>query len=51
VSLTILIISFTSQITNIDKSLLMSPEPDDLKILIAMYRTMDIEELKGNIDN
>ena len=29
----------------------MSPEPDDLQILISKYRTMDIEELKSNIDN
>ena len=29
----------------------MSPEPDDLQILISKYRTMDIEELKSTIDN
>ena len=29
----------------------MSPEPDDLQILISKYRTMDIEELEANIDN
>tara|TARA_Y100001968_G_C18854324_1_gene479554 strand:- start:26 stop:307 length:282 start_codon:yes stop_codon:yes gene_type:complete len=29
----------------------MRPEPDDLKILISQYRTMDIEELKINIVN
>ena len=29
----------------------MSPEPDDLQILISKYRIMDIEELKSNIDN
>ena len=29
----------------------MSPEPDDLQILISKYRAMDIEELKSNIDN
>ena len=29
----------------------MRPEPDDLQILISKYRTMDIEELKSNIDN
>ena len=29
----------------------MRPEPDDLKMLISQYRTMDIEELKENIDN
>ena len=29
----------------------MSPEPDDLQILISKYKTMDIEELKSNIDN
>ena len=29
----------------------MRPEPDDLQILIRKYRTMDIEELKANIDN
>ena len=34
-----------------NKSLLMSPEPDDLQILISKYRAMDIEELKSNIDN
>ena len=34
-----------------DKSLFMRPEPDDLQMLINKYRTMDIEELKENIDN
>jgi len=29
----------------------MRPEPDDIQILISKYRTMDIEELKSNIDN
>ena len=29
----------------------MRPEPDDLQILISKYKTMDIEELKSNIDN
>ena len=29
----------------------MYPEPDDLKILISKYKTMDIEELKANIDD
>ena len=29
----------------------MRPEPDDLQILIRKYRTMDIEELKADIDN
>ncbi len=29
----------------------MSPESDNLKMLISKYRTMDIEELKSNIDN
>ena len=29
----------------------MRPEPDDIQILISMYRTMDIEELKSNIDD
>ena len=28
----------------------MSPKPDDLKVLISKYRTMNIEELKANID-
>ena len=28
----------------------MRPEPDDLKILISKYRTMDIEELEASID-
>ena len=28
----------------------MRPEPDDLNILISKYRTMDIEELKANIE-
>ena len=28
----------------------MRPEPDDIQILISKYRTMDIEELKSNID-
>tara|TARA_Y100001968_G_scaffold89862_1_gene80839 strand:- start:2549 stop:2830 length:282 start_codon:yes stop_codon:yes gene_type:complete len=28
----------------------MHPEPEDLKMLISQYRTMDIEELKANID-
>ena len=34
-----------------DKSLFMRPEPDDLQMLINKYRTMDIEELRENIDN
>ena len=29
----------------------MRPEPDDLQMLISKYRTMDIEELKSNIDD
>ena len=29
----------------------MSPKPDDLKMLISKYRTMNIEELQANIDN
>ena len=29
----------------------MRPEPDDIQILISKYRTMDIEELKSNINN
>ena len=29
----------------------MSPEPDDLQILISKFRTMDIEELGANIDS
>ena len=29
----------------------MSPEPDDLQILISKFRSMDIEELEENIDN
>ena len=29
----------------------MRPEPDDLQIFISQCRTMDIEELKSNIDN
>ena len=29
----------------------MCPEPDNSQILISKYRTMDIEELKSNIDN
>ena len=29
----------------------MRLEPDDLKILISKYRTMDIEELEASIDN
>tara|TARA_B100000214_G_C23885848_1_gene589427 strand:- start:534 stop:812 length:279 start_codon:yes stop_codon:yes gene_type:complete len=29
----------------------MSPKSDDLKTLISMYRTMNIEELKANIDH
>ena len=28
----------------------MSQEPDDLEMLINMYRTMNIEELKASID-
>ena len=28
----------------------MRPEPDDLKMLISQYRTMNIEELKSSID-
>ena len=29
----------------------MRSEPDDIQILISKYRTMDIEELKSNIDD
>jgi len=29
----------------------MRPEPDDLQMLISKYRTMDIEELKANIND
>ena len=29
----------------------MSPEPDDLQMLISKYRTMDIEELEASINN
>ena len=29
----------------------MSSETDNLQILISKYRTMDIEELKSNIDD
>ena len=29
----------------------MSPKPDDLKMLISKYRTMNIEELKARIDH
>ena len=29
----------------------MCPEPDNSQILISKYRTMDIEELKSNIDD
>tara|TARA_Y100001968_G_C18985056_1_gene538672 strand:- start:50 stop:331 length:282 start_codon:yes stop_codon:yes gene_type:complete len=29
----------------------MSPKPDEFKMLISQYRTMDIEELKANIDH
>ena len=29
----------------------MSQKPDDLKMLISMYRSMNIEELKASIDN
>ena len=29
----------------------MRPVPDDIQILISKYRTMDIEELKSNIDD
>ena len=29
----------------------MRPEPDDLQMFISQCRTMDIEELKSNIDN
>ena len=29
----------------------MSPEPDNLNLLISQYKTMDIEELKANIDH
>ena len=29
----------------------MRPEPDDLQTFISQCRTMDIEELKSNIDN
>ena len=28
----------------------MDPKPDDLQILISKYKTMNIEELKANID-
>ena len=28
----------------------MSPKPDDLKMLISKYRTMNIEELEANIN-
>ena len=28
----------------------MLPEPDDIKILISKYRTMDIEELEASIN-
>ena len=36
---------------HINTSPFMRPEPDDLQILISKYKTMDIEELKANIDN
>ena len=29
----------------------MSPKPDDLQMFISQCRTMDIEELKSNIDD
>ena len=29
----------------------MRHEPDDIQILISKYRTMDIEELRSNIDS
>ena len=29
----------------------MSPEPDDLKMLISMYRSMNIEDLQESIDH
>ncbi len=29
----------------------MRPEPDDLKMLISQYKTMDIDELQANIDH
>ena len=29
----------------------MRPEPDDLNMLISQFRTMDIEELKANINH
>ena len=29
----------------------MSPEPDELKMLIARYKTMNIDELKASIDD
>ena len=29
----------------------MSPEPDDIQILISKYRTMDIEELEASIND
>ena len=29
----------------------MRPEPDDLQMFISKFRTMDIEELKSNIDD
>jgi len=34
-----------------DKSLFKRPEPDDLQTFISKCRTMDIEELKSNIDD
>ena len=33
-----------------NKLIFMSQEPDDLEMLINMYRTMNIEELKASID-
>ena len=29
----------------------MSPKPDDLKMLISKYRTMNLEELKASIEH
>jgi hypothetical protein len=34
-----------------NKSFFMSPESDNLQILISKYRTMDICELEANINN
>ena len=35
----------------VNKSLFMRPEPDDLQAFISKCRTMNIEELKSNIDD